>query len=260
MNSTRTFNVRNSSFEDCLCVIPARAESKGVPHKNKMLINGFPLVQISVNQALKAGIPPNNVVVSTNDEFILSYFQENNFGGIIVHKRPESLCGDFSSTESALIDACENYPGRSSILLLQTTSPIRFQGRIRNCLEVYEKSGCDSLLTTTKHYDFFWSKDDDGWKSSYDVVNRPMRQSLTEKDYKYFDNGNLYITDTKVLKDKNSRIGSNPYIYPISEIEAIQIDSKFEADIVKRLIELGINNYYIEDENYEQLHRTKNSS
>ena len=239
----------NSIFEDFLCVIPARAGSKGVPFKNRMLINGFPLVQLSVDQAIKAGISPKNIIVSSNDDFVLSYFKQNSFGGVVAHQRPESLCGDCSSTESALIDACKNYPGRKNVVLLQPTSPIRLKGRVQHCLKTYLKCDCDSLLTTTKYYNFFWhTNNNNTWEPSYNITDRPMRQELQITDYRYFDNGNLYITDIKTLITNNSRIGQRPHIYPISEVEAMQIDSSFEANIIKHLIESGINNHIIESE------------
>ncbi len=213
-------------LDDFLCVIPARGGSKGIPRKNLQHIGGKALVAHSIEQARDADFPLEQIIVSSDSREILDLAKEYS---VVPHKRPDHLCTDESSTESALLDVVSHYPGLRAIVLLQPTSPIRFKGRIQECITEFDKIDggrhrlYDSLLTVTKFYNFFWFYDWN-WQCTYDIHSRPRRQDL--KEFRYFDNGNVYITEITVLRELNCRIGRKPCIFPISELESMQIDTK----------------------------------
>lgn len=222
-------------FEDILCVIPARAGSKGITNKNKRTISGVPLTIYSIRAAIEAGVPHDHVVISTNDDEVANYGKA---WGIHVRKRPEELCGDSSSTEDALIDALESHPDKQYIkhvLLLQPTSPVRFKDRIRECILRYLGGDYDSLLTVTKFTNMFWRKVDGKWSPTYSPENRKMKQDHQSDEFLYFDNGNIYITSAEVLRKTHCRIGSNPCVFPISYIEGAQIDSFLDLATVDKI-------------------------
>lgn len=223
-------------FEDFLCVIPARAGSKGISNKNKQHLSGVPLTIYSIRSAIEAGIPHDHVVVSTNDEEVKSYAQA---WGVHIRARPEELCGDLCSTENAMVDAVENHPDVSMIrhiLLLQPTSPIRFKDRIRDCLLKYINSDYDSLITVTKFANMFWRKSEGKWDTTYQPHRRKMKQEHKEDDFLYFDNGNIYITNVEVLRKTHCRVGSKPCVFPISYVEGLQIDSFLELSVADDII------------------------
>lgn len=223
-------------FEDMLCVIPARAGSKGIRNKNKKPVSGVPLVIYSIRSAIEAGIPHDHVVLSTNDDDIANYGKA---WAISVRKRPEELCGDSSSTEAALLDALESHPNKSLIkhvLLLQPTSPIRFKDRIRECILKYLSDDYDSLLTVTKFPNMFWWKNDNTWTPTYHPDKRKMKQEHSQDEFHYFDNGNIYITNAEVLRKTHCRIGQKPCVFPISYIEGMQIDHLQELNVVDKIL------------------------
>ncbi len=224
---------------DILCIIPARAGSKGIPHKNMAQIGDMPLIGHSILHAIEADIPLTNIVVSSNDDAVLDYAKD---WCVVPHKRPEEICADNSSTELAMIDVAEAYPGRKTMLLLQPTSPIRYRGRVEECIEKYQSGDYDSLLTTTRLYNFMWMErqDDHGkykWFSNYSPLCRPTRQSLRREDYLHFDNGNLYLTDISALIQFQCRIGDRVCVYPITEIEGFQLDTLEELEFVEILFQ-----------------------
>lgn len=225
-----------------LCVIPARGGSKGIPKKNMVKISGLPLVAYSIKAALGAGLPESNIVVSSDDDEILKYVKVWN---IYAHKRPAEISTDTSSTEDAMLDVVNNvYPHRGfeGVILLQPTSPIRFHGRLTHAIETYQSGDYDSLLTVTKFYPFFWQERNDetlnrkSWVSTYPPHVRPMRQEIPPEDLMYFDNGNIYITHIDVLMNMKCRIGVKPCIYQITDVEAMQIDTQLELQIIDRII------------------------
>jgi CMP-N,N'-diacetyllegionaminic acid synthase len=222
-------------MNDILCVIPARSGSKGVVGKNMRMLGGKPLVVHSIDQAHAAGIPESNIVVSSDGEDILHVAKEL---GVVAHKRPDELCTDEASTESALLDALNTFPNHRTVLLLQPTSPIRFKGRVRECIMKYQSGDYDSLLTVTEMHNIYWSKRMDHdqvwhWCPNEYAINRPRRQELSKVDYLYFDNGNIYLTDAEVLSECNNRIGNRCCVFPISPIEGLQIDTEEEFLIME---------------------------
>lgn len=187
-------------MDDVLCLIPARAGSKGIPHKNIRKVNGVPLVIYSIRQAINSGIPKKNIIVSSDDNKVLEFAFDY---GVIAYKRPEELCQDKSTTELAMIDVVKKYSGFRSIMVLQPTSPIRLVGRIEDAVKHFNKDDYDSLISTTKLHKFFW---DHTGKPTYDIINRPMKQDLKESDFFYHDNGCIYITKIDFLLNKTKYI------------------------------------------------------
>ncbi len=232
-----------SEFEKLLCVIPARGGSVGIPKKNLRLLYGVPLVEHSIQHALDAGIPNAQIVVSSDDPEVLNIANQK---GVVAHHRPSELCTNTASTESALLDAVKaDDSWVEHILLLQPTSPIRFPKTVLGFIEFYFEEKYDSALTTTQFHDFFWSwdKHDDhsgpagSWEPSYNVVERPRRQELAFTDDEFFDNGNMYLTRRSVLEKKKSRLGGHVGVYPISELEGMQIDTPFDLALFQAIFD-----------------------
>lgn len=234
-----------------LCVIPARGGSVEIPKKNLRLVGGYPLVEYSIQHALDNGIPPENIYVSSDDDDILNIACDK--FRVVAHERPNALCTGTASSESALIDAYEHNKqifktdkpdkkDKDYVIMLQPTSPIRMKNRLTKCIEALISGGYDSLLTTTKLHDLMWFQydNDEQWFSSYPPKIRPMRQQMDRSFVKHFDNGNIYITSSKVLIKEKCRIGDNPCIYPISWIEGQQIDSFDELEIADMILKQNI--------------------
>lgn len=206
---------------DVLCVIPARGGSKGIPGKNLRLLCGIPLVAHSILHARGAGFAIKNIILSSNDDAIL----ECSAYGATPLKRPEEISGDDSSTELALLHAYHRHGNKAKhILLLQATSPIRLSSTVEGFLKFYLDNDYDSALAATEFHDFFWYLEDE-WKSTYCPNKRPMRQSLSFSDNKFFDNGNAYLMSIEVLTTQQCRLGGKIGVYPISELEGMQIDT-----------------------------------
>ena len=228
-------------MNDVLCVIPARGGSKGITKKNLKTINGLPLVAWSIKQAIEADIPKLDIVVSSDDEEILSLAKT---WGVVAHLRPDNLCEDLCSTEEAMLDALQVKPDAELVVLLQPTSPIRMRGRIKGCINRFKSGNHDSLVTVTKFYDFCWFQKmiySGGepkviWVSTYDPENRPMRQQLPLESLLNFDNGNVYITKRTFLEKSKCRLGGDICVSPISQVEGIQIDTEEDFEMTEQII------------------------
>lgn len=235
--------------ENVICIIPARGGSVAIKNKNLRILGRKPLLVHSVNHALDSGIPKHRIVISSDSDEILEW---GGALGIESYKRPDDISGPVVSSEESLIYTIELMDDLNMLMLnnltvvmLQVTSPIRLRDKdsvplLKRCLKTYLEGDYDSLLTVTKFEDFFWTEMEVStgkyeWMSSYNPQKRPMRQELGREGYKYFDCGNIYMTDVKVLLDTKCRIGKKPCIFPISSLEGLQIDTMEDLELFRKI-------------------------
>ena len=109
-----------------LAIIPARKGSIRLPHKNRKILCGIPLINWSINIAKKLNFI-DDIIVSTNDEIILKKLQKNNILKIL--NRPDKLSRNETKLIDAIIHSINYYEKKfkkiKTVLLLQPTSPIR---------------------------------------------------------------------------------------------------------------------------------------
>lgn len=133
-----------------LGLVPARAGSKGVPGKNTRPLGGRPLLAHTAEAALAAE-RLDRVVLSTDDATIARLGEE--LGLEVPFLRPASLAGDATPMLAVLqhaLEALEDDPGAppfDAVCLLQPTSPFRDPGLVDRCVERFEATGADAVVT-----------------------------------------------------------------------------------------------------------------
>ena len=122
-------------------IIPAREGSKGMPHKNRKLL------QFTLNS-----IPSEyrkNVVVTSNDKVIIEHSKSHNIKYI---NRKSSLASDDASTRDVLQDVIveKNIDDDDIIVLLYLTYPSRTWSDVKKAISMLKASGQRSLLCKKK--------------------------------------------------------------------------------------------------------------
>lgn len=117
-------------------VIPARKGSKGIPHKNRKLIEYT--LQI-IPDRLKS-----NIIIATDDDFII-----DKYGDYDIFKRSDKVSMDHSSTKSLFLEM-KDYIKYPNIIMLYLTYPERSLQHILGAIEFYEKNKATSLLCSKK--------------------------------------------------------------------------------------------------------------
>jgi CMP-N-acetylneuraminic acid synthetase len=243
-----------------LAVILARAGSKGIPMKNVRDLLGKPLFIWSVEAALQSKYI-DQIVLSSNCEecfkaydkwykddspFVLDSGRYDTLDSSNMRlrwvQRPDEISGPLSKNEEGLIHAYQDelkFQFEADIVVnLQVTSPCRLEGLVDACIEEYEAGGYDSLLTATKDTPFLWQKIDGKWEYTVDknhCCDRKMRQEFEEQEFTYHDNGNLYITESRILLDNKCRIGYNPCVFETSGLNSLQIDEEFDFELIETM-------------------------
>jgi CMP-N,N'-diacetyllegionaminic acid synthase len=215
-----------------VCIIPARGGSKGVPQKNIRKVDGKPLLQYSIEQAL-ATLVIDKVYVSTDDAQIKEIAEQ---AGASVVFRPEKLSGDTATSESALIHVLDNINEEIDyIVFLQCTSPIRCPNDIQNAIDLLLQNQGDSLLSVVQNHTFLWTEENgQGVSINYDYTARPRRQDMP---IQYRENGSIYIVKPEILRKYNNRLGGKIVLFPMADDSAVDIDTEHDLLIAESILQ-----------------------
>jgi N-acylneuraminate cytidylyltransferase len=221
-----------------LAFIPARSGSKGIPNKNIKLFNGKPLVEWTINSALKSK-QVDKVVVSSDSKKILSISKK--LGAEIV-LRPKDISGDYATTESAI----KHYIKKSknsfeTVVLLSPTSPLREKRDIDNAIKEFKSKKLDSCFSAAKLSDFLiWklNKKTKKYESiNYDFRNRVRRQN---RELNYVENGSIYVFKTNLIKNKNNRIAGKIGMYLMNFWQSFELDEKDDWKLLETIQKIYI--------------------
>lgn len=129
----------------------ARGGSKGLLGKNIRLLGGKPLIAWSIEHAL-AVKRIERVIVSTDSEKIATVARE--YGGEVPFIRPATLAQDDSPEWLAwrhALDYLRETTGAlpHAMVSVPATAPLRLPQDIEECLDEYEKSDADMVITVT---------------------------------------------------------------------------------------------------------------
>lgn len=209
---------------EILAIIPARGGSKGIPRKNIRPLAEHPLLTWTIAASLNAA-QITRTVVSTDDEEIRT--TALSYGAEVPLLRPAELSNDGAQTESALLHVLttlkekENYIP-DAVVLLQPTSPIRFQGTIDAAITAFINGKFDAVLSVFEGHHFHWRPDG---TPLYDYKNRPLRQDLTDENRIVAETGSLYVTKTETLCSEKNRLGGNIGTFETTLLENFDIDT-----------------------------------
>lgn len=212
-----------------LAIIPARAGSKRLPKKNKLLFDGKPLAQWTIEAALNCG-RIKGVCVSSDDIEILSLAEKM---GCITIERPPVLSNDSSKIIDVITHVFESdkIDGQyiTNVILLQPTSPNRTTFDIENSISLFESSDCDSLVSVTKYeHSPYWALIKSGTYLKPLFSDDYLLKRSQELPDTYIPNGAIYISNAKRLLCVKSFFSDKTIPYIMPEIRSIDIDNTLD--------------------------------
>lgn len=209
-------------------IIPIKHESTRVPMKNFRQMNGKPLYFYIINTLLQIK-RISKIIIDTNSPIIFNNVPllfKNEMHRIILYERPEHLWDGNTPTNNLLINVI-NHLDLNADLYLQThvTNPLLKKETIEKAIDEFIPDKNDSLFSAkvlrTRLYD------KNVKEINHDRFNLVPTQNLEPI---YEENSCIYIFSKNTLETYKSRIGINPYIFKMSEIESQDID--WEDDFV----------------------------
>jgi CMP-N-acetylneuraminic acid synthetase len=213
-----------------LGLVPARGGSKGVPRKNIKPLGGKPLLAWTAEAAL-ASKRLARVVLSTDDEEIAEVGRA--VGLDVPFLRPADLAGDKAPTLPVVQHAVRWLEERGerfdAICLLQPTNPLRTTATIDDCVELFVRTGADSLVTTLRvpaeynpHWVYFKQPDGELHLATGETTPIPRRQDLPAAFHR---EGSIYLTRRDIVVSSNSLYGTRVVGYEVDPSAVVNIDT-----------------------------------
>lgn len=213
-------------------IIPARGGSKKIPNKNVKKFSGKPLIAWTILCALKSNV--DRVIVSTDDKKIASIAKK--YGAEVII-RPAELATDTIGIEPTLKHVyeylLENEKYKADgIALLMPTSPARQTFHINEAVDIFKKTGADSVLgvnETPANHTPYWTlvRSPKGKVSLWGNISLKniltRRQDFPQKCYAR--NDLIYV-----LKPRNLYDPKKPNIYG-NKVELYETSPLYEIDI-----------------------------
>lgn len=210
-----------------VALIPVKLNSQRLPHKNILPIAGHPLCWHICNSLINSkGI--NEVYVYCSDEKVKKHIPNE----IVFLKRDPVLDQDlvkgFEIYENFIdtIDA-------DIYVLAHTTSPFIKRESIENALNHVIDGTHDSAFSAQKIQTFVWFQ---GQPINYNLNDVPRTQDMEPV---YMETSGFYIFKKEVFTKYHRRIGFNPYIQEVDDMEAIDIDEKKDYEFALQLADKG---------------------
>lgn len=215
-----------------LGIIPARANSKGIPRKNLYPLNGRPLIDYTIDAAFKSKL--DDFVISTDDKEIALMWKS-----II---RPPELAQDDTPMLPVIQHAVKRYEKKhksapvEAVMTLQPTSPLRLAEDINEALRMFKAGDRDSLVSV------YWG--------IHPVKSYPVEEGCSPKPFlpqEPYDkhkhkcltrNGAIFITRRDLL-DSGRLIGDDPLFYIMPKARSIDVDDFDDLMIAEAILRRG---------------------
>lgn len=210
-----------------IAFVPIKMNSQRLPHKNILPIAGHPLCWHICNSLIQTkGI--DEVYVYCSDETVKDYLPET----VMIKKRSPKLDGD----QVKGLEIYENFISEVDAdvyVLAHTTSPFIKVESIENALSHVHSGENDSAFSAEKIQTFAWYK---GHPVNYDLTDIPRTQDLEPL---WVETSAFFIFRKEIFTRYHRRIGFNPYIQEVSDMEAIDIDEKKDYKLACKLVKAG---------------------
>ncbi len=198
------------------CFIPIKAFSERVQGKNFRKIGGEPIYQIIIDKVLNAKCF-DRIFVDTNSDEIIEYSKKKK---ISVIKRLPELAENTANGNDLLVHQFSLNPDFSLYFQLFATAPFLKVDTIINCVnKLVTSKNYDSIFTAIAHQGYFWWFDQ---PINYQPGVLPRSQDLVPV---MEETTALYGITHDSLNKYRARIGAKPYIYNVSKIEALDLNT-----------------------------------
>ena len=223
--------------DEILCIIPARAGSKGVKNKNIKKLKSKPLVDYTLDIATRV-FPVENIYISTDSKEIAE--RGNKYNLPIRELRPKPLATDNALTIDTVLHTLDQLEkGFKAICLLQPTSPFRSSKDVLKCIDILNSNSSTSVVSVCKidePHPHKMKKISDNRLVPYikDSDSSMPRQSLEEI---YSLNGCIYLTKIETIFDDRNFFGKISLPYEMNELQSVNINSNFDWMIAEKILE-----------------------
>jgi CMP-N-acetylneuraminic acid synthetase len=225
-----------SQTNHIVALIPLRAGSQSIPHKNIYPLCNKPLAYWAIQAALDCP-EIDRVFVATDgvqiQECLSALIEHPKFE--IIGRSPESAT-DNAPTEIVLLEFASQYSFQS-LILIQSTSPLLQAHDLSSGILIFKNHHYTSLLSVVPQKRFLWTQDAPTGEArplNYSPQARLRRQDQTAT---YVENGAFYITQREALIESGCRLSGRIGIYPMRQASYYEVDEPEDMQLVERLLD-----------------------
>ena len=222
-------------------MIPARGGSKGIPGKNIKELAGKPLIGYTCEAAL-ASKKLDRVICSTDSEEIAAVARD--YGAEVPFMRPVELASD-TANEWAVWQHALDYIKKSdynnsvdAIVSLPTTAPLRNVIDVEKCLDEYEHSNVDVVITVTKaHRNPYFNmiiNDQNGYSSLVISGGKVIRRQDAPDVYDMTTVA--YVASSEYVVNSNGLFDGRVRSVEVPIERAIDVDTELDFIIAERIL------------------------
>lgn len=198
-----------------VAIVPMKLNNQRLPQKNtKCFTNGKPLCHYILTTLLSIKKIEKVYVYCSNPEIKNFIPKEVEF-----LQRPVTLDQD-KTKMNEILELFAKEVDSDIYVMTHTTAPFVKAESIVKGIEAVEMNQYDSSFAAKKLQDFLWQ---DFKPLNYELDKIPRTQDLP---IIYEETSGFYIYRADVINKMGRRIGQNPYIVEVGEIEAIDIDEE----------------------------------
>ena len=198
-----------------IAVVPMKLNNRRLPQKNtKSFKNGKPLCWYILSTLLQIDEIDEVYVYCSNPDI-----QEFIPKGVKYLRRSESLDQDTTKMNEVLLAFAQEVSA-DVYIMTHTTAPFISVDSIKKGIDAVKNGGYDSSFAAKKLQDFLWAE---GKPFNYQLDNIPRTQDLP---ILYQETSGFYIYKREIIETMNRRIGVNPFIVEVGEIESVDIDEQ----------------------------------
>ena len=201
--------------------IPIKLNNQRLPGKNLKNLNGRPLCDYIFDTIKKVDQIDENYVYCS-DEKICEFMPE----GLTFLKRDSRLDGsEIKGLE--IIEQFVKDVDADIYVLTHVTQPFTKPESIKKGLDAVISGKYDSAFSCLKIQDYCWYQ---GKPFNYDMKDIVTTQNLEPI---YMETGAFFIFTKDVFTKLHQRIGDNPYMCVIDQMEAVDIDEEEDFQFAK---------------------------
>ena len=206
-----------------VAVVPMKLNNSRLPQKNtKPFTNGQPLC-FYILETLKEINEVDEIYVYCSNPAIKEYIPR----GVKYLTRSEDLDKDSTKMNEVLKAFAHDVPA-DVYVMTHVTAPFISAESIKKGIHAVVNGKYDSAFAAKKLQDFLWK---DNVPFNYTLDNIPRTQDLPPM---YEETSGFYIYKSDVITSLNRRIGNNPYVVEVNEIESVDIDEAEDFNIAKQ--------------------------
>ncbi|MGM0582636.1 MAG: cytidylyltransferase domain-containing protein [Bacteroidota bacterium] len=211
-------------------LLPMKGHSERVPNKNLKEFAGAPLYHAIMGKISNSNYV-DTVYINTDSKEIKEDAQRN-FCNVVIIDRPEEIEGDHVSMNKIIEYDLSQIEG-NHFLQTHSTNPLLQTETLDKAISFYfdNLNENDSVFSVTEWQTRLY------WKDGRPINHNPSELIRTQDLTPVFEeNSNFYIFSKESFNNAgNKRIGIDPYMYPVNQLESIDIDEPEDFKLAELL-------------------------